>query len=136
MIDQSEILRRSHVQFITLFFGNAEKPISWAKPAHFDFFAINCTVCSHILSSGGDALRDYNSALGNVRTVRRHWLATWIQMQRISSQFFFASLESCPNDHNIKSNGNDTHQIRDFHKFNHTPRACKYLGLYWGSITH
>ncbi len=34
----------------------AEKPISWAKPAHFDFFTINFTVWSHILSTGGDAL--------------------------------------------------------------------------------
>jgi hypothetical protein len=34
----------------------AEKPISWAKPAHFDFFAINFTVWSHILSTVGDAL--------------------------------------------------------------------------------
>jgi hypothetical protein len=98
MIDQSEILRRSHVQFITLFFGNAEKPISWAKPAHFDFFAINCTVCSHIMSTGVDALRDYNSARGNVPpTVRRHWLATWIQMREYH-YIVFASLKSCPND--------------------------------------
>ncbi len=36
----------------------AEKPISWAKPAHFDFFIINCTVWSHILSTSGDALSD------------------------------------------------------------------------------
>jgi hypothetical protein len=35
----------------------AEKPISSAKPAHFDFFAINFTVWSHILSTVGDALR-------------------------------------------------------------------------------
>jgi hypothetical protein len=34
----------------------AEKPISWGKPAHFDFFTINFTVSSHILSTGGDAL--------------------------------------------------------------------------------
>jgi hypothetical protein len=34
----------------------AEKPISWAKRAHFDFFTIKCTVWSHILSTGGDAL--------------------------------------------------------------------------------
>jgi len=73
MIDQSEILSRSQVQFITLFlevhncvasftshgklheFG-AEKPISWAKPAHFDFFTINFTVWSRILSIAGAAL--------------------------------------------------------------------------------
>jgi len=77
MTDQSEILSRSQVQFITLFFLEvhnciapftrhgklhelgAEKPISWAKPAHFDFFAINITVWSEILSTGGDALRVY-----------------------------------------------------------------------------
>ncbi len=34
----------------------AEKSISWAKPVHFDFFKINFTVLSHILSTGGDAL--------------------------------------------------------------------------------
>jgi hypothetical protein len=33
----------------------AEKPISWPKMAHFDFFTINFTVRSHILSIGGDA---------------------------------------------------------------------------------
>jgi hypothetical protein len=33
----------------------AEKPISLAKPAHFDFFTINFTIWSHILSTGGDA---------------------------------------------------------------------------------
>jgi len=51
MIDQSKILSRNRVQFITLFFGGAqpftshdklhefgaEKLISWAKPAQFDF---------------------------------------------------------------------------------------------------
>jgi hypothetical protein len=31
----------------------AEKPTSWAKPAHFDFITINFTVSSHILSTGG-----------------------------------------------------------------------------------
>ncbi len=58
MIDQSEILSCSQVQFITLFFGGAqlgtpftcqgnvdefgaENPVSWAKPPHFDWFAIN-----------------------------------------------------------------------------------------------
>jgi hypothetical protein len=34
----------------------AEKPISRAKPARFDIFAINFTVWSHILSTVGDAL--------------------------------------------------------------------------------
>jgi hypothetical protein len=34
----------------------AKKPISWAKPAHFVFFAINFTAWSHILSTDGDAL--------------------------------------------------------------------------------
>jgi hypothetical protein len=34
----------------------AEKSISWAKPAHFDFFTINFTVWSHIPSTGGNAL--------------------------------------------------------------------------------
>jgi hypothetical protein len=74
MIDQAEILSRNEVQFMTLFFGGAqlcfafyqphgklhefgaEKPISKAKPAHFDFFTTNFTVWSHILSTGGDKL--------------------------------------------------------------------------------
>jgi hypothetical protein len=63
VIDQSEILSRSQVQFILLHsflevhncvapftshsklreFG-AEKSISRAKPAHFDFFTMNFTV--------------------------------------------------------------------------------------------
>ncbi len=34
----------------------AEKPISWGKPAHFDFFTINFTVWRHILSTSGDDL--------------------------------------------------------------------------------
>jgi hypothetical protein len=34
-----------------------EKPLSWAKLAHFDVFKINSTVWSHILSTGEDALR-------------------------------------------------------------------------------
>jgi hypothetical protein len=78
MIDQSEILSCSHVQFITLFFGStqlccafyqpwqaalhefgAEKPISWAKPAHFDFLAINFTLWSHILCTGEEALTGF-----------------------------------------------------------------------------
>jgi hypothetical protein len=33
----------------------AKKPISPAKPAYFDFFAINFTVWSHILTTSGDA---------------------------------------------------------------------------------
>jgi hypothetical protein len=30
--------------------SGAEKPISWAKPAHFDFVVINFTIWSHILT--------------------------------------------------------------------------------------
>jgi hypothetical protein len=74
MIDQLEIPSHIQVQFVTLFFlevhncvapfyshrklheFGAEKPISWSKLAYFDFLAINCTVSSHILSTGGDAL--------------------------------------------------------------------------------
>jgi hypothetical protein len=40
----------------------AEKPISWAKPAHFNFFTIKFTVWSHILSTGGDASSVSNPA--------------------------------------------------------------------------
>jgi len=81
MIDQSEILSHSQVQFITLFFlevhnyvapftshgklheFGAEKLIFWAKPAHFDFFAIHFNVWSHLLSTGGDALSNLNTCL-------------------------------------------------------------------------
>jgi hypothetical protein len=42
----------------------AEKPISWAKPAHFDFFTINFIVWSHILSTGGDAIRGQDGIAG------------------------------------------------------------------------
>jgi len=41
----------------------AEKPISWAKPAHLDFLTINCTVWSHILSTGGDLFLNYKFVL-------------------------------------------------------------------------
>jgi hypothetical protein len=34
----------------------AKKPISGAEPAHFEFFAINCTVWGQMLSTVGDAL--------------------------------------------------------------------------------
>ncbi len=34
----------------------AKKPISWAKPAHFDFLTIKFTFWNHILSLGGDTL--------------------------------------------------------------------------------
>jgi hypothetical protein len=67
MIDQSEILSRIQVPFITLFFGGAQLGlhvytciwcrVSWAKLAHFDVFKIHFTIWSHILSTGGDALR-------------------------------------------------------------------------------
>jgi len=33
----------------------AKKPISWAKPAHFNFLTTSFTVWSHILSTSGDA---------------------------------------------------------------------------------
>jgi hypothetical protein len=39
----------------------AEKPISWAQPAHFILFAINFIVWSHILTTGGDALSKESS---------------------------------------------------------------------------
>jgi hypothetical protein len=81
MIDQLEILSLNQVQFITLVFGGAQlcwtwlsaklhefgvgKPISWAKLAHFDFFAINFTVWTHILTTIGDALNlTYNNQWG------------------------------------------------------------------------
>ncbi len=35
----------------------AEKPISWAKPTHFDAFIINFIISNHILSTVGDAPR-------------------------------------------------------------------------------
>jgi hypothetical protein len=37
----------------------AEKSISWAKPAHFEVFAINYTLWSDMLSTVGDALTQW-----------------------------------------------------------------------------
>jgi hypothetical protein len=72
MIDQSEILSHSQVQFITLFLKvhNCVAPLPATAsctnlvqknqfpdlPTNFDFFTINFTVWSHLLSTGGDAL--------------------------------------------------------------------------------
>jgi hypothetical protein len=69
MIDQSEILihllhsfsevHKSVVPFAShgkLHAFGAGKPISSAKPAHFDSLSINFPVWSHILSTIGDAL--------------------------------------------------------------------------------
>jgi hypothetical protein len=53
----------------------AEKPISWAEPAHFDFFAINFTVWSHILSTVGAAL----TTCKLLHTTS--WNSTWNIMQ-------------------------------------------------------
>jgi hypothetical protein len=39
---------------------DAEKPISWAKLAYFDFAAIKFTIWSHTLSTSGDALSSMN----------------------------------------------------------------------------
>ncbi len=47
-----------------------EKLISWAKPAHFDFLAINFTFWSHILSTGGHALTSHR------KTVQLRWAKT------------------------------------------------------------
>jgi hypothetical protein len=44
----------------------AEKPISWAKPAHFDFFTIHFTVWSHLRSTDGDALCNLNTCLWDI----------------------------------------------------------------------
>ncbi len=44
----------------------AGKPISLAKPADFDFFAINFTACSHVLSTAGDALSCQDSGPVNI----------------------------------------------------------------------
>jgi hypothetical protein len=71
VIDQLEILSSNLLHFflevhncvapftshVKLHKFGAEKPISWAKLAHIDFLTINFTVCSHILSTVGDALR-------------------------------------------------------------------------------
>ncbi len=46
-----------------LYVFGAEKPISWAKPAHFDFFTIHFTVWSHLRSTDGDALCNLNTCL-------------------------------------------------------------------------
>jgi len=91
--NQKKILSRSQVQFITLCFGGAQlccaiyqpgqdawiwcrKPKSWAKPAHFDFFALNCTVWSHILSTGGDALEWRDTKLWPISLWVNHNVST------------------------------------------------------------
>jgi hypothetical protein len=50
----------------------AVKPISSAKLAHFDFFALNFTIWSHILSSGGDSLIILSSSYFRI-------LLLWVQ---------------------------------------------------------
>jgi hypothetical protein len=75
MIDQSEILSRSQVQFITLFYGGAQMCCAFYQPRQaatnlvqknqfpelnrhiLTFFTINFTVWNHVLSTGGDALK-------------------------------------------------------------------------------
>ncbi len=83
MINHSEILSCSQVQFITLFFLEVHNYVASLpatassttlvqknqfpdlKPAHFDFFAINFTICSHILCTGGDALTIFHVKYSN-----------------------------------------------------------------------
>jgi hypothetical protein len=50
----------------------AGKPISWTKLAHFDVFAINFTVCNHILRTGGDVLIILSSSYFRI-------LLPWVQ---------------------------------------------------------
>jgi len=74
MINQSEILSRSQVQFITLFFEvhNCVAPLptmasctNLVQKTNFDFFALNCTVWSHILCTCGDALTIFHFKYSN-----------------------------------------------------------------------
>jgi len=98
MIDQLEILSRSKVQFITLFFGAAQLCYafyqSWqaarircrktnflAKPIYFNFFTINYTVWSHIVSTGGDALTlsplSERRNIGTLTTSSESFISQW-----------------------------------------------------------
>ncbi len=94
-IDQSEILSRSQLQFITLLFWRcttvlrpsashgkllefgAEKPISGAKPTHFDFSAIICFYWleSHTEHSWRCSKYTMNCLRGSFLPVPKHmWL--------------------------------------------------------------
>jgi hypothetical protein len=119
MIDESEILSRSHVQFTILFFGGAQlgmhvyavptqmlctgqgklykfvagKPLSWAKLAHFDVFEIHFTVRRHIRSSGGDTLRVPPNTLINIWEFRMSEAKLLLGPQR--SCFWRGSIDVC-----------------------------------------
>jgi hypothetical protein len=57
----------------------AEKPISWVKPAHFDFLAIIFIVLSHILCIGVDALICDKVLVHKLILLLTHsWLWHWL----------------------------------------------------------
>ncbi len=61
----------------------AEKPISWAKLAHFHPLAINFTGWSHILSTFGDALRSHPRGQGSslhTEGIMYYWPSTGCQL--------------------------------------------------------
>jgi hypothetical protein len=64
----------------------AEKPISWANKflAHFDFFTINFTVWTHILSTCGDALTHSKFQCSTLWTVKIGWKIRWERGNRES----------------------------------------------------
>jgi len=67
----------------------AEKPISWAKPAHFNIFTINFTVWNHTLSTGGDALKP---CCGFSSVVARHIIKSNNSLTLLRGFLFF---ETC-----------------------------------------
>jgi hypothetical protein len=73
-----------------------EEPISWAKPAHFGFFAINFTVWSHILSIGGDALNKWKNPLSMLLCQENHNLQFWLLLWGLSSYGFLKLFSIAP----------------------------------------
>ncbi len=61
-----------------------KRPISRAKLAHFHYFTINFTVWSHILSTGGDAVRDEEEGRKDARGAAAAGPAA------LTGSFFFA----------------------------------------------
>jgi len=74
----------AHFEFFAI--NCTEKPISWAKPAYFDVFAINCTIWSHMLSTVGDALTHwmaFSPIFGVIQCPSpTHLLLQWISSRK------------------------------------------------------
>ncbi len=67
---------------------------SWAKPAHFDFFAINCTLWSQILCTSGDALRSSPAVL-SILPCTLNWMKKVKTCRFGTGNQFFLLLHIC-----------------------------------------